>query len=166
MKHHAFICCIGLAVLLGIGLNGCRTSRSAEKTETVRTATTIIEQSLDSSRTETKQTDRGEDRKSEAERTYIRTTEYDSTGIVRRVSEEWRDRRSADVVVRDNERQTVSVTGSETIKTTQDSSYTVVKEKSHTQADSRPVQGFEWLWVIVGLVLTVAVILFLNRKLK
>jgi hypothetical protein len=58
------------------------------------------------------------------------------------------------------------VTGSETVKTERDSSSVVVKEKSHTQADSRPVQGFEWVWVIVGLVIAVAAILFIRQKVK
>ena len=166
MRHYAFIYCIVLAVLLGIGLNSCRAKKSLQRTEEIATRTEQVERSVDSSRVEQRETDRGENRRSEAERSYVRTTEYDSTGVVRRVSEEWRDRRSADVAVRDNERQTVSITGSESTKTERDSSSTVVKEKSHIQADSRPVQGFEWVWVIVGLVVAIALILFLKRKVK
>lgn len=167
MTRHASIYYIVIAVCLGISLGGCRTKKSIQKTQVDTTVVEKVERHSDSTRTEQRTAERIDITRDENERSYTRTTEFDSSGVVRKVSEEWRDRRSADVAVRDNASETISMTGSEKRVEETDSSYTVIQETKHIQSDSRPVQGFEWFWVIVGgaIILSI-VIFFIIRKKK
>ncbi len=170
MKRHVFIYCIILSVCFGVSLGGCRAKKSLEKTQE---DTTIVERSerySDSTRTEQRSTVRDDISRAENERSYTRTTEYDSTGNVLRVSEEWRDRQSSDLAVRDHRQESVSITGSEKQVVETDSSYTVIQETKHVQSDSRPVQGFEWFWVILVGALILSSVIFViiknNKKKK
>lgn len=166
MKHYVFIYCIALAVCIGVSLGGCRTKKNLEKTQENTTIVEKTERYSDSTRTEQKSTVRVDRSRDENERSYTRTTEYDSTGNVRRVSEEWRDRQSSDLVVRDHRQESVSVTGAEKQVMEKDSSSTVIHETKHVQFDSRPVQGFEWFWIILGggLLLAIAIYFILKKK--
>lgn len=164
MKQHVFIYCIIISICLGISLSGCRAKKSLQKTQE---NTTIVERSerySDSTRTEQKSTVHIDRSRDENERSYTRTTEYDSTGNIRRISEEWRDRQSSDLVVRDHRQESISVTGSEKQVIEEDSSSTVIRETMHIQSDSRPVQGAEWLWVIVAGTLVLSVVIFVIIK--
>ena len=160
MTHHVSIYYIVIAVCLGVSLGGCRAKKNVQKTQVDTTVVEKVERYSDSTRTAERTTEHATFTRDDNERSYTRTTEFDSTGVVRRVSEEWRDRRSADVAVRDNESETISITGSEKHVVETDSSSAVLQETKDLQSDSRPVQGAEWLWVIVGGALILSIVIF------
>lgn len=164
MKRHVFIYWITITLCISSCLVGCQAKKNIEKTQENTTIVGRVETTTDSTRTEQKTTEREERQRNESERSYTRTTEYDSTGNVRRVSEEWRDRQSADISVQDNSSETISVTGSENEVVEEESSSAVTEEKIHTQADSRPIQGVEWLWVALGLGLLLTIVIFVVFK--
>jgi len=157
---------ITIAILLCFTTNSCRAKKNLERGEEIQVRTERVEQSSDSARIEENKAEKITQHADEHDQSYTRVTEYDRTGtIVRRVSEVWRDRRSADMAIRDHVSTTVSVTGSDKTVLDQDSSSTIVSEIKHVQSDSRPVQGFEWIWVAMGLI-AIGLILIFWQKLK
>jgi hypothetical protein len=105
-------------------------------------------------------------RGSEIEQIYTKITDYDSSGtIIRRVSEEWMDRQSADMAIRDRRKEAVSIMGKSMIIEERDTSHVSINEITNTDTDSRLIQGNEWIWVIlsIALILTVVIYIIYNK---
>ena len=102
----------------------------------------------------------------EQDRTYVRITEYDSMGSVRRIQEEWRDIGRSQLFVLDQSRHHISIDGMTAVTVERDNSHSVSIENEKTSSDSRPVQGIEWLWVILGVIITVTIIGYIIIKSK
>lgn len=165
MKH-GIIHIIACALLLGTMLGSCRAKKDFESSETVQRKTERVERHADTVgvvEVEKRRTDRSG---SEIDHSYTRVIEFDGSGGIQSVSESWRDRRSSDVVVQERHSELVSVAASEKEVIERDSSSVIIHETKHTTADSRPVQGFEWVWIIVGVMAAVVLILFFRQKLK
>lgn len=118
-----------------------------------------IERSQDTLRLQTTSTSTTTRQLHDLENDYSRIIEFDSLGRVHRVSEAWRDRRSSDLSLQDNRTDRLSLSGSSSEIIKRDSSTATVHETIHVNTDSRPVQGMEWIWVILSIVLVVAVII-------
>lgn len=163
--RHGIIHITFVFLFLGI-LAGCnaqkRMSRNAEAQ--VRTERTETE-TADSRVKEKSQTDIST-QTNEQDRTYVRITEYDSTGYVRRIQEEWRDIGRSQLFVLDQSRHHISIDGMTAVTVERDNSHSVSIENEKTSSDSRPVQGIEWLWVILGVIITVTIIGYIIIKSK
>ncbi|MDD4698043.1 MAG: hypothetical protein PHR52_10975 [Fermentimonas sp.] len=148
-------------ILIGIGFSGCRTSKSIQRDKTIQTGSYTIDRRTEALRV-TDEVYEGTKREgSETEQSYTKITEYDTTGSVQRVSETWRDRRLSNLVTEERDARTFSVSNSEQQISIKDSADIRVSETSHTTTDSRPVQGVEWIWVILSVVLISSVILYI-----
>ena len=98
---------------------------------------------------------------SESEQVFTRVIEYDTTGRVQRISETWRDRQQGSLVVQERSAQAVSLTGESKEIIERDTTATVMNETVKVNTDSRPVQGVEWIWVILSIALIAAVVLYI-----
>ncbi|SRR5690554_230764 len=166
MKHGAIHIIVG-ALALCLMANGCRAKKNISRNEEFQTRIERIEQSNDSARIEARKTEKDVQRSEQSDLSYTRVTEYDSTGsIVRRVSETWRDGRLSHFSLQDNRAETISVTGNEKEVVERDTSLRVNTEVIATTTDTRPVQGFEWAWIIIGAFVVIGLIVFLWRKFK
>lgn len=150
-----------IAVLVLLLLTSCRSSKSTSQNGSYAMAVERVERRLDSIRIVESTTQRSEHSGSEAERVFSRVTEYDSTGTIRSVQETWRDRQLSNVSANERAGRAVSVANTDEHIFTRDTVHVVVSETSQIKSDSRPVQGYEWFWIILSLVLIVAVILYI-----
>lgn len=94
------------------------------------------------------------------ERNYTRTIAFDSSGNVRTVSEAWRETRRGKLGVGEYRGRTLSVKNFKDTTTQVNRSHVVSHEKTTATNDSRPVQGTEWLWVIIGGFAVLAVLVY------
>lgn len=166
MKHGAIHIIVG-ALALCLMANGCRAKKNISRNEEVQKRIERVEQSSDSARIEARKAEKAVQQTEQSDLSYTRVTEYDSTGsIVRRVSETWRDGRLSHFSLQDNRAETISVTGNEKEVVERDTSLRVNTEVIATTTDTRPVQGFEWAWIIIGAFVVIGLIVFLWRKFK
>ena len=159
--RYDFIHIIAVALLCCATLNSCRAKKSIQRTEETTSRTERVERSVDTTRVTAVDEERSERSGSEVEQTFTRVTEFDSTGSVRKVSETWRDRQLSRLDTKERHARVVSVAGVSEDIAVSDTSSTVVNEMVKVDTDSRPVQGIEWLWVVLSIALIVAVILYL-----
>lgn len=150
-----------IAVLVLLLLTSCRSSKSTFRNGSYAMAVERVERRLDSIRIVESTTQRSEHSGSEAERVFSRVTEYDSTGTIRSVQETWRDRRLSNVSSEERDTRTVSVANTDEHIFTRDTVHVVVSETSQIKSDSRPVQGYEWFWIILSIVLIATVIIYI-----
>lgn len=151
--------CISVSLCLCFG--GCTSKRNVVRTEKGQSYTEQIETSSDTSRTEETVIDSSKTTVDETVEEYIKTTEYDSTGIVRRVSEEWRERKRNNVSTLHRQEQYVFVNESEKEVVTIDSTTVQTQEAIKTTTDSRPVQGVEWIWIVLSVALVLIVLSYI-----
>ena len=96
---------------------------------------------------------------------YIRTTDFDSTGNIRSVSETWREIGRADMAVRNDSSGAISVINKIDSIINIETAHEVKNEKQDIKTDQRPVQGSEWMWVILGIgVIAAVLVIFLLEK--
>lgn len=140
---------------------GCRAKKDSSRHESYVMGSERIERRTDSIRTLEVVEERSERSGSEAEQSFTRVTEFDSTGSVRKVSETWWDRQQGDMASEERTERTVSVEGSEIIIADKDTVSVIAQETTKIDTDSRLIQGVEWIWVILSVVLITAVILYI-----
>lgn len=151
-----------IIILLGIGICSCRAKKNIQRVEEASAGTERIEQVIDTARTVEISTEREDIRGSEIDQIYTKITDYDSTGtVIRRVSEEWRNRQSADMAIRDRRQESVSVTAKQVVIEERDTSQVSINEITNTDTDSRLIHGSEWIWVILSITLVLAVIIYM-----
>ncbi len=163
-RFHLLIGAVFLMCLLS--LIGCRAKKNTSRHESYVVGSERVERRTDSIRTLEIVEERSERSGSEFERQYTRTTEYDIEGAIRRISETWWDRQQGDMASEERTERIVSVEGSDTNITAKDTVSAVAQETTKIDTDSRPIQGVEWIWVILSVVLISAVILYIinNRR--
>lgn len=156
LTHIHIAVCISVFMLLC--LDACNSKRNVVRNTSGQSYTERIETSSDTSRTEETVIDSSKTTIDETVEEYIKTTEYDSTGIVRRVSEEWRHRERNNVSTLHRQEQYVFVNESEKEVVTIDSTTVQTQETIKTTTDSRPVQGIEWIWIVLSVALVLIVV--------
>lgn len=159
--RHDFIHIIIVALLCSACFGGCRSKKDVQKNSETIGRYERIERVVDTTRTVGTEELKADRRGSEIDQSYIRVTEFDSTGTVRRIQETWRDRQRSDVATEERNTRTVSVVGESKEVIESDTSSTIVSEVVKVDTDSRPVQGIEWMWVVLSGALIVAVILYI-----
>lgn len=132
-----------------------------ERTGSTSYATEKVENKTESVRTIDTENIRAEQRGSEDEQSYTRRIEFDSAGRVQTVSETWRDRRLSNFSTEERDARVVSVVDTEISIETKDTLSVDTQELSNIDTDSRPIQGIEWMWVILSVVLIATVIIYI-----
>jgi uncharacterized protein YcfL len=157
---------ISTIILLALlSLVGCRTKRNTSRYEIHNAGSERVERLTDSIRIVEDSQQTTERSGSETDQSFTRVTEFDSTGTVRRIQETWRDRQRIDVVTKERFGRTVSVAETNQQIIIRDTASTVTNEVAEVKTDSRPIQGFEWFWIVLSgvLVLTVIIYIIYNR---
>lgn len=162
MKYVFYI----IILLCCTNLGGCRTGKSVQKITGFERVQHSTETSVDKQKETTEaSTDLRIDTKEEIQE-YTRTTELDTLGNIRRVQESWRGvGRSKLVVLRDTGR-TVSWVDRVKMSQANETISEQTNESSKMISDSRPVQGVEWLFIMIGAgILLFLAFLFLRKRL-
>lgn len=158
---------LGCAFLIVFACTCCRTNKNSNKTvqaltEATETTATIRK---DSTRTEANHKDSVSTAINTLE--YTRTTTYGDAGGISTIQEQWRRTGSVGVSVSTGRTSEVSLSVSSDTTHIQTKSDMDQTQTVASESDTRPVQGSEWIAVIVGigiLVLIVLLFFYLKRR--
>ena len=93
-------------------------------------------------------------------------TEFDSTGRILRILEWGRNTRSAELDVSDRRSSALHVGTKETREKSEGTLNIQEQIQEEVKTDSRPVQGFEWLYIIIPVVIGLLVFLLIKYRKK
>jgi len=85
-------------------------------------------------------------------------------GNVRTIQEVWRRIGRFELDLFERSGSYLSLNGMSTVTSDRDSSTVVTDERQDLRTDSRPVQGFEWLWAIVGVGIIIFIVIAIAIK--
>lgn len=162
MRHVLYI--IILAAISLFILGGCKARKATQKSSDLFISGTKIAQTANKEIT-TKTA--GKDIRIEAKEDiweYSRTEEIDTAGNVRRVQETWRGTGRTELALQRDSSRIISLNDLVSVTQEKDSVIEKSKENSMIENDSRPVQGVEWLWVVIGAGLLLILVLFFIKR--
>ncbi len=139
---------------------GCKAKKNITQSSFSQSAIAVKATASDSSRTVASYQVDSTRQIAEKDNSYIRTVDYDSLGFVRRIREEWRDVGRSDMALHRGSGSYISMNNMQAVVASSDSSETVSSVDENSQTDSRPVQGFEFVWVFVGLAVALVIVFF------
>lgn len=155
--------CIGCI----FAFSSCKTKKNISRTEEFRERTERVETKTDTSRVITKIVADMEESVSIQETTDRETIHLDSIGRVRTIVRESVKKETGQRRTDRGQGSVVSITGKSDSITSQETLNATSQEKQDIKTDSRPVQGAEWMWVIlsIGTIAAIAILFFI-RKVK
>ena len=156
-----------LCSLLFVLFSSCKTKRNISRTESSQAAIERVETKRDTSRTIIKTQENLDETVSISETTDRETIHLDSTGRVRTIIRESVKKETGQRRTDRGQGSVVSITGKSDSITSQETLNATSQEKQDIKTDSRPVQGAEWMWVIlsIGTIAAIAILFFI-RKVK
>lgn len=157
------ICIIFLFACILISL-GCKSRKEVTRTVTDQKRIERTETAVDTSRAVGSDQETLKRETSESEEIYSRTQHFDSLGNVRTIQEVWRRIGRIELDLFERSGSYLSLNGMSTVTSDQDSSTVVIDERQDLRTDSRPVQGFEWLWAIVGVGIIIFIVIAIAIK--
>lgn len=153
-----------LAIISLFVLDGCKARKATQKSSDLFISGTKIAQTANK-QIETKKA--GTDIRIEAQEDiweYSRNTEIDTAGNLRRIQETWRGTGRTELALLRDSSRNISLNESTNITQEKDSVTEQINENSKIENDSRPVQGIEWLWVVIGAGLLLLLVFYFIKK--
>jgi hypothetical protein len=141
-------------------LFGCKARKNIARSSASQSVIDVKSTTSDSSKTVASYQVDSTRQIAEKDNSYIRTVDYDSLGFVRRIREEWRDVGRSDMALHRGSGSYISMNNMQAVVASSDSSETVSSVDENSQTDSRPVQGFEFVWVFVGIAVALVIVFF------
>jgi len=165
MKNGLFIFPLFCIIFCSL-LFGCKARKNIARSSASQSVVDVKTTSSDSSKTIASYQIDSTKQITEKDNSYIRTVDYDSLGFVRRIREEWRDVGRTNLALHRGSGSYISMTNMHTVVTSSDSDLATSTITENSQTDSRPVQGFEFVWVFVGLAVALVIVFFFVFSLK
>lgn len=164
--RHIFISVL-LCILVIALFSTCRSRKNVVRTESNQARTERVETKTDTSRVITRTVADMEESVSIQETTDRETIHLDSIGRVRTIVRESVKKETGQRRTDRGQGSVVSITGKSDSITSQETLNATSQEKQDIKTDSRPVQGAEWMWVIlsIGTIAAIAILFFI-RKVK
>lgn len=165
-NKNVFVFVVGCFCLTTI-LGGCKTKRNIVKSENTQVTSKTYAAKTDTSRVITRTVADMEESVSIQETTDRETIHLDSIGRVRTIVRESVKKETGQRRTDRGQGSVVSITGKSDSITSQETLNATSQEKQDIKTDSRPVQGAEWMWVIlsIGTIAAIAILFFI-RKVK
>lgn len=165
-NKNVFVFVVGCFCLTNI-LGGCKTKRNIVKSENTQVTSKTYAAKTDTSRVITRTVADMEESVSIQETTDRETIHLDSIGRVRTIIRESVKKETGQRRTDRGQGSVVSITGKSDSITSQETLNATSQEKQDIKTDSRPVQGAEWMWVIlsIGTIAAIAILFFI-RKVK
>lgn len=162
--RHIFISVL-LCILVIALFSTCRSRKNVVRTESNQARTERVETKTDTSRVITRTVADMEESVSIHETTDRETIHLDSTGRVRTIVRESISKETGQRRTDRGQGSVVSITGKSDSITSQETLNATSQEKQDIKTDSRPVQGAEWMWVIlsIGTIAAIAILFFLKK---
>lgn len=164
--RHIFISVL-LCILVIALFSTCRSRKNVVRTESNQARTERVETKTDTSRTIIKTQENLDETVSISETTDRETIHLDDSGRVRTIVRESVKKETGQRRTDRGQGSVVSITGKSDSITSQETLNATSQEKQDIKTDSRPVQGAEWMWVIlsIGTIAAIAILFFI-RKVK
>ena len=164
--RHIFISVL-LCILVIALFSTCRSRKNVVRNESNQARTERVETKTDTSRVITRTVADMEESVVVQETTDRETIHLDSIGRVRTIVRESVKMETGQRRTDRGQGSVVSITGKSDSITSQETLNATSQEKQDIKTDSRPVQGAEWMWVIlsIGTIAAIAILLFI-RKVK
>jgi hypothetical protein len=164
--RHIFISVL-LCILVIALFSTCRSRKNVVRNESNQARTERVETKTDTSRVITRTVADMEESVSIQETTDRETIHLDSIGRVRTIVRESVKKETGQRRTDRGQGSVVSITGKSDSITSQETLNATSQEKQDIKTDSRPVQGAEWMWVIlsIGTIAAIAILFFI-RKVK
>lgn len=164
--RHIFISVL-LCILVIALFSTCRSRKNVVRTESNQARTERVETKTDTSRVITRTVADMEESVVVQETTDRETIHLDSIGRVRTIVRESVKKETGQRRTDRGQGSVVSITGKSDSITSQETLNATSQEKQDIKTDSRPVQGAEWMWVIlsIGTIAAIAILFFI-RKVK
>lgn len=165
-NKNVFVFVVGCFCLTTI-LGGCKTKRNIVKSENTQVTSKTYAAKTDTSRVITRTVADMEESVVIQETTDRETIHLDSIGRVRTIVRESVKKETGQRRTDRGQGSVVSITGKSDSITSQETLNATSQEKQDIKTDSRPVQGAEWMWVIlsIGTIAAIAILFFI-RKVK
>lgn len=165
-NKNVFVFVVGCFCLTTI-LGGCKTKRNIVKSENTQVTSKTYAAKTDTSRVITRTVADMEESISIQETTDRETIHLDSVGRVRTIVRESVKKETGQRRTDRGQGSVVSITGKSDSITSLETLNATSQEKQDIKTDSRPVQGAEWMWVIlsIGTIAAIAILFFI-RKVK
>lgn len=165
-NNNVFVFVVGCFCLTTI-LGGCKTKRNIVKSENTQVTSKTYAAKTDTSRVITRTVADMEESVVVQETTDRETIHLDSIGRVRTIVRESVKKETGQRRTDRGQGSVVSITGKSDSITSQETLNATSQEKQDIKTDSRPVQGAEWMWVIlsIGTIAAIAILFFI-RKVK
>lgn len=163
--RHIFISVL-LCILVIALFSTCRSRKNVVRNESNQARTERVETKTDTSRVITRTVADMEESVVVQETTDRETIHLDSTGRVRTIVRESVKKETGQRRTDRGQGSVVSITGKSDSITSQETLNATSQEKQDIKTDSRPVQGDEWMWVILSITIAAIAILFFIRKVK
>jgi len=163
-SRHIFISVL-LCILVIALFSTCRSRKNVVRTESNQARTERVETKTDTSRVITRTVADMEESVVVQETTDRETIHLDSTGRVRTIVRESVKKETGQRRTDRGQGSVVSITGKSDSITSQETLNATSQEKQDIKTDSRPVQGAEWMWVIlsIGTIAAIAILFFLKK---
>ena len=164
--RHIFISVL-LCILVIALFSTCRSRKNVVRNESNQARTERVETKTDTSRVITRTVADMEESVSIQETTDRETIHLDDSGRVRTIVRESVKKETGQRRTDRGQGSVVSITGKSDSITSQETLNATSQEKQDIKTDSRPVQGAEWMWVIlsIGTIAAIAILFFI-RKVK
>ncbi len=139
-------------ILIILCFLGCCSNRNVDRTMQEESKVEAVESTHSKDSSHVVREFEGSNTKITNEQRYIRTTQFNPDGSIRCLREEWRGTGSLELADGRGRSSAVSVSEQKSDSTYKKELKKIEFEKLKSFTDTRPVQGFEWLWIalIVG----------------
>lgn len=159
MKHGIFI----LVFFMLLCLSGCRAKKNTTRSTEIERSTQTESRKTDTARTviEYKESEIVKD--AVLETTERETIYLDTLGRIRSIVTESVRKEAGQRRIYRGQGSAVSVSGETDSTTVVEEMHQTANQSNTVDTDSRPVQGFEWVWIFIGIGLLGIVIILAKR---
>lgn len=137
-------------ILIILCFPSCRSNRNVDRTMQEESKVETVESTHSKDSSHVVREFEGSNTKITNEQRYIRTTQFNPDGSIRCLREEWRGIGSIELADGRGRSSEVSVSEQKTDSTYKRELKKVGFEKLKSFTDTRPVQGSEWLWILLA----------------
>ncbi len=95
---------------------------------------------------------------------YSRKFEFDTIGNIRSISETWRNTGLSKLSTQQHRQRKISLEETKNNTATVETLRTTSQEKTNETNDTRPVQGHEWFWLVLGFGIVLFVVFMIIKK--
>lgn len=143
---------------------GCRATKQHARQSNLQSGVERLERVLDSLRVETALIKDVDVSKIDLNNLYRKTTRFADNGNVASITEEWQNSDTKTELKEKSEERKIQTEKRDKAIVARDTISLIHSENSTTKTDSRPVQGAEWFWLVLGIIAAIGITIYIYIK--